>query len=65
MIFIIPILVILGLGLFYVGNTKWTDKLLRYICDTNSMTRTHYGHVSFVTKLMALILTIGLIIRGL
>ena len=48
--------------LFYVGNTKWTDRLLRWLCDTNSMTRTHYGHVSFMTKLMALAAAIGLCI---
>lgn len=50
------------ISLFYVGRTKWTDKLLRWLCDTNSATRTHYSHVSFITKLMALVAAIGLCI---
>jgi hypothetical protein len=36
------------LGLFYVGNTKWTDKLIRKVFRTNA------PHFSFITKLMAI-----------
>jgi len=36
-----------GLGLFYVGTTKWTDKLLRLVARTNA------PHLSFILKLMA------------
>jgi len=49
------------LGLFYVGTTKWTDKFLRWMADTNQFTREQYSHISFITKLMALVLAIGLI----
>ena len=49
------------LGMFYVGKTKWTDRLLRWLCDTNQFTREQYSHVSFITKLMALVIVIGLI----
>lgn len=49
------------LGWFYVGTTKWTDRLLMWLCDTNSMTREQYSHISFITKLMALAVAIGLI----
>ena len=44
-----------GLGMFYVGNTKWTDRLLIRIFRTNA------PHFSFITKLMALAAAIGLI----
>jgi hypothetical protein len=37
-----------GLGLFYVGKTKWTDKLIRKVFRTNA------PHFSFITKLMAI-----------
>jgi hypothetical protein len=43
-----------GLGLFYVGKTKWTDRLIRWAFRTNA------PHFSFITKLMALIAAIGL-----
>ena len=33
--------------LFYVGTTKWTDKLLRKIARDNA------SHISWITKLMA------------
>ena len=46
--------VVRGIGLFYVGKTKWTDKLIRRIFGTNS------SHFSFITKLMALVAAIGL-----
>jgi len=46
-----------GIGLFYVGNTKWTDRLIRAVFRTNS------PHFSFMTKLMALALIIGMIIK--
>ena len=36
-----------GLGLFYVGHTKWTDKLLWEISFGNA------PHLSFILKLMA------------
>jgi len=49
------------LGLFYVGKTKWTDRFLRWFCDTNQFTREQYSHISFITKLMALVVAIGLI----
>ena len=44
-----------GEGMFYVGTTKWTDKLLRWAFRTNA------PHFSFITKLMALAAAIGLI----
>ena len=53
------------LGWFYVGKTKWTDRFLRWLCDKlpifNKFAKGQYSHVSFITKLMALVLTIGLI----
>ena len=36
------------LGLFYVGNTKWTDKLLWIVSFGNA------SHASFILKLMAI-----------
>jgi hypothetical protein len=45
--------IIRKLGWFYVGKTKWTDKLFRWLADTNQLTRGHYAHISFITKLMA------------
>jgi len=48
--------IIRKLPLFYVGKTKWTDKLIRRIFGTNS------SHFSFITKLMALVVAIGLCI---
>ena len=50
--------IVRGLGLFYVGKTKWTDRLIRKIFRTNS------PHFSFMTKLMAVVLIIGMIVRG-
>jgi len=54
--------------LFYVGNTKWTDKLLRWACDNipvlKKFTRGNYLHVSFITKLMALTAAVGMILKG-
>lgn len=47
--------IVRGLGLFYVGKTKWTDKLIRKLFRTNS------PHFSFITKLMATTAAIGLI----
>lgn len=47
-----------GLPLFYVGNTKWTDKLIIRIFHENS------PHISFITKLMALATTVALWIRS-
>ena len=35
-------------GIFYVGNTKWTDKLLRLIARTNA------PYLSAILKLMAI-----------
>ena len=49
--------IVRGLPLFYVGDTKWTDKLITFIFRGNS------GHFSFITKLMALGAAIGLILR--
>ena len=43
------------LGLFYVGKTKWTDRLIRSIFGTNS------SHFSFITKLMSLLVIVGMI----
>ncbi len=37
-----------GEGMFYVGKTKWTDRLLRWAFRTNA------PHFSFITKLMAI-----------
>lgn len=52
---------------FYVGTTKWTDRLLRWLCDElpifNKFAKGQYSHISFITKLMALVVAIGLIIR--
>lgn len=42
---------------FYVGKTKWTDRLIRWAFRTNA------PHFSFITKLMALVAVIGLWIR--
>jgi len=39
--------------ILYVGKTKWTDRLLRWLCDTNRATRGHYTHVSLLIKLVA------------
>ena len=54
-----------GSGLFYVGTTKWTDRLLRWLCDElpifNKFAKGQYSHISFITKLMALVAAIGLI----
>jgi len=47
-----------GLGLVYVGSTKWTDKILRWAFRTNA------PHFLFITKLMALAAAIAIIIRG-
>jgi hypothetical protein len=48
-----------GLGLFYVGNTKWTDKLLWKISFGNA------SHASFITKLMAIAGIIAIFYNGL
>jgi len=48
--------IVRGLGLFYVGTTKWTDKLIRLAFRTNA------PHFSFITKLMATASAIALII---
>ena len=45
-----------GEGMFYVGKTKWTDRLLRWMFRTNA------PHASFITKLMALAGIIALIV---
>jgi len=54
-----------GEGMFYVGNTKWTDRFLRWICDKlpifNKFAKGQYSHISFITKLIALATAIGLI----
>jgi len=47
------------LGLFYVGHTKWTDKLIWEISFGNA------SHFSFITKLMALVAAVGLAITRL
>lgn len=41
------------LNILYVGKTKWTDRLIRWLCDTNTFTRGHYTHVNFILKLFA------------
>lgn len=46
------------LGLFFVGNTKWTDKLLWKISFGNA------SHASFVLKLMAIAGIIALFYTG-
>jgi len=50
--------IVRGIGMFYVGHTKWTDKLLRAIFRTNA------PHFSFVTKLMALAGVIAMFYTG-
>lgn len=52
------------LNLFYVGTTKWTDRLLRWLCDTNQFTRGHYPHISFILKLMAVACIFALFYTG-
>lgn len=52
------------LGWFYVGKTKWEDRLLRFLADTNKLTRGHYEHISFITKLMAVAGIFGLFYTG-
>jgi len=47
--------IIRKLPIFYVGKTKWTDKLIMSIFGANSR------HFSFITKLMALVTIVGMI----
>lgn len=45
-------------GMFYVGKTKWTDKLLRLIARTNA------PYLSFILKLMAIACIFALFYTG-
>ena len=46
------------LNLFYVGTTKWTDRLLRLIARTNA------PYLSFILKLMAVAGIVALFYTG-
>ena len=47
-----------GLGLFYVGHTKWTDKILWVISFGNA------PHISFILKLAAVAGIVALFYTG-